>query len=160
MIEFKRKIKTRFIAGLFAVVLSTISLSSVVYAYTLTEPESFYNGISWTWFYSDEARSSYNCLGFATGSMTWEWPNSWGEGATKSQLDSYLAKKGYRPYEYDPFILAYGPSSNKIVHFSKVTGLEWCRSKWGSLELFNHGSHDPYYHSSPYGALQYKYTAN
>lgn len=160
MLKFKKKLHSKFTALLLVALFSAMSFPLVAHAYTLTHPESFYNEISWTWFYSDKATTSYNCLGFATGSMTWEWPSNWGDGATKSQLDSYLAKKGYRPYEYDPFILAYGPSSNKIVHFSKVTGLEWCRSKWGGLELFNHGSHDPYYHNSPYGALQHKYTAN
>lgn len=156
----KDKLRNRVLMLLMMVAICFSSFTSLVHAQNLTYDDSFYDAISWTWYYSDSATTSYNCLGFATGSMTWEWPSNWGEGATKSQLDSYLATKGYRPYQYDPFILAYGPSYNNITHFSKVTGLEWCRSKWGSLELFNHGSHDPYYSSSIYGNLQHKYTAN
>lgn len=126
----------------------------------LTYDDSFYDSISWNWSYSAPATTSYNCLGYATGSMTWEWPSNWGTGATKAQVDSYLATLGYRTSIYDPFILAYGPNENYIVHFSKVTGTSWCRAKWGQLERFNHGSYDPYYHDSVYGALQIKYTAN
>lgn len=152
------KTKKLIIIGIMALGILMCLVSSVK-AYTLTYPESFYNGISWTWYYADSATSAYNCLGYATGSKTWEWPSSFGyESATKAQVDAYLSTLGYKPYQYDPFILAYGPSENQITHFSKVTGLEWCRAKWGRLELFNHGSHDPYYHSSDYGALQIKYT--
>lgn len=151
--------KTKKLITVGVVVLGVLMcLGQSVKAYTLINPESYYNNISWTWYYSDSATNSYNCLGYATGSKTWEWPSKWGSAATKAQVDSYLATLGYKPYQYDPFILAYGPSANKITHFSKVTGLEWCRAKWGGLELFNHGSHDPYYHSSSYGALQIKYT--
>lgn len=155
------KLKKKIFPKVLAVMLSlgfVISVTSVANA--LIYSDSYYDSISWTWYYSDKATTSYNCLGYATGSMTWEWPSYWGDGATKSQVDSYLGTLGYRPYIYDPFILAYGPSQNNITHFSKVTGTEWCRAKWGSLELFNHGSHDPYYHNSIYGALQIKYTAN
>lgn len=144
-----------------AIVLLLVPLFLLIFcksASALVMPDSFYDSISWTWYYSDVATTSYNCLGFATGSNTWEWPSSWGSGATESQVDSYLATLGYSPYIYDPFILSYGPNNNYITHFSKVTGLEWCRAKWGQLEKFNHGSHDPYYHTSSYGALQRKYT--
>ncbi len=150
----------KLIIVVFMALLILLGLGKVVNAYTLVQPESFYNEMSWNWHYAGPATRSYNCLGYATGSKTWEWPSYWGAGATKAQVDSYLATLGYRPYIYDPFILAYGPNLNYITHFSKVTGLEWCRAKWGELELFNHGSHDPYYHSSDYGALQIKYTAN
>lgn len=153
------KIRRKLLVFAMACML-TIGCTSIANAQSLKYDKSFYDSYSWTWYYSNKATTAYNCLGFATGSMTWEWPSSWGAGATKAQVDSYLATKGYRPYIYDPFILAYGPSENYITHFSKVTGLEWCRAKWGALELFNHGSHDPYYHDTPYGALQIKYTAN
>ncbi len=55
----------------FAVVFSLTSISSAAFA--LVNPNSFYDSISWTWSYSDVATTSYNCLGYATGSMTWEW---------------------------------------------------------------------------------------
>ena len=152
------KTKNLIIISLVVLVM-LLCLGQAVNAYTLVEPESFYDSVSWTWYYSDAATRSYNCLGYATGSKTWEWPSSWGRAATKDQVDSYLATLGYKEYPYDAFILAYGPSQNQITHFSKVTGLEWCRAKWGSLELFNHGSYDPYYHDSSYGALQIRYTA-
>lgn len=151
------KTKKLIIIGIMVLGILMCLISSVK-AYTLVMPNSFYDEISWTWYYSDSATSSYNCLGYATGSKTWEWPSSWGGAATKAQVDSYLSTLGYEPYQYDPFILAYGPSQNQITHFAKVTGLEWCRAKWGQLELFNHGNHDPYFHSTDYGALQIKYT--
>ena len=154
------KAKKLIIIGIIALGI-WLFFTQVVNAYSLVYPESFYNSISWTWYYADTATPTYNCLGFATGSRTWEWPSSFGSSsATKAQVDSYLSTLGYRPSTYDPFILAYGENVNSITHFSKVTGLEWCRAKWGQLELFNRGSHDPYYHSSSYGALQIKYTAN
>ncbi|MDK7192428.1 MULTISPECIES: DUF7689 domain-containing protein [Gardnerella] len=157
----KRKMLSAITTYVMVVGMLFFTSNSVAYAYTLSQPKSFYDSISWTWFYSDKATPAYNCLGFATGSMTYEWPSDFGDdAATKAQLDNYLAKKGYRPYKYDPFILAYGHSPDKIVHFAKVTGLKWCRAKWGQLELFNHGSHDPYYPNSVYGSLQHKYTAN
>jgi hypothetical protein len=151
------KIKKLIIIGFIALGISVFFAKN---SYALVYPDSFYDNISWTWYYADAATSLYNCLGYATGNRTWEWPSSWGSTATKAQVDSYLSTLGYRPSAYDPFILAYGSSQNSITHFSKVTGLQWCRAKWGSLELFNHGSHDPYYSSSSYGDLQIKYTAN
>ena len=145
-------------------IITILFLSTLLFTSTtvnaLTYDDSFYDSISWTWSYSAPATTSYNCLGYATGSMTWEWSSNWGSGATKEQVDSYLATLGYRPYIYDAFILAYGPSENCITHFAKVTGTSWCRAKWGQLERFNHSNYDPYYHSSEYGALQIKYTAN
>lgn len=133
-----------------------IVISSTITASALTMPDSFYDGISWTWYYSDVATTDYNCLGFATGSMVWEWP--WGaDNPTDSQVTSYLSGKGYKTSGKWPQILSYGSSSSNIVHFSKVTGEVWCRAKWGSLEKFNHGSYDPYYHNSVYGSLVRKY---
>ena len=135
------------IATLF-VMIACFGMITTVFA--LTKPDSFYNGISWTWQYSAKATSSYNCLGYATGSMTWEWP--WGSSnPTSSQVTTYLKKKGYTKSDKYPHIISYGTSSSKITHFSKVTGTEWCRAKWGSLERFNHHSYDPYYHNSIYG---------
>ena len=122
MMRFKRKALSKISTFVLAMVICFGSFQSVAYAADLTKSKSFYDSISWTWFYSDKAIPSYNCLGFATGSMTWEWPSSFGRDyATKAQLDSYLAKKGYRPYQYDPFILAYGPVADQITHFAKVT---------------------------------------
>lgn len=124
-------------------------------------PDSFYDSISWTWYYSAPYTTSYNCLGYATGSMTWEWPSSWGSGATQAQVDSYLAGLGYNTnHDWYPQIVSYGSSSNYITHFSKVTGDVWVRAKWGSLERFNHGNWNPYYADSLYGLqrrIYYRY---
>lgn len=141
------KSRVRKIA-LLVLSLTTFLLSSVT-AFALVMPDSFYDGISWTWSYSAEATDSYNCLGYATGSMTWEWP--WGySNPSGSQVTSYLSDKGYSTSGNWAQIVSYG-SSSSITHFSKVTGTEWCRAKWGSLERFNHNSWDPYYHDSVYG---------
>lgn len=51
-------------------------------------PDSFYDSISWTWYYSAPYTTSYNCLGYATGSMTWECPSSWGSGAAQAQVET------------------------------------------------------------------------
>lgn len=135
------------------IVLSLVTvllMSTTVYA--LVMDVSFYNGMSWTWSYNAEATGAYNCLGYATGSMTWEWP--WGaQKPSSSQVSAYLASKGYTTVSSSgntPRIISYGWSSN-ITHFSLVTGTDRCRAKWGALERFNHNSWDPYYHDSDYG---------
>lgn len=127
----------------------TVSLSSVT-AFALTQPDSFYDSIAWTWEYSGPATSSYNCLGYATGSMTWEW--AWGaSNPSSSKVTTYLKNKGYSTSGNWAQIVSYGTSS-AVTHFSKVTGTSWCRAKWGSLERFNHASWDPYYSNSVYGS--------
>ena len=145
----KKKI---MISLMLVVSIAILSIS----AFALVKPDSFYNSISWTWHYAGPDTPSYNCLGFATGAMYWEWP--WGgNNPTLSQVSSYLSGKGYRTTGTWAYILAYGPSTSQITHFSKVTGDTWCRAKWGQLELFNHGSWDPYYASSSYGSLRQRY---
>ncbi len=142
--------KTAFI--LIVVVLFAMFSASV---FGLYYPDSYYDAISWTWSYSDTYTTSYNCLGYATGSMVWEWP--WGSSnPTLAQANSYLTSLGYSTSGTNAYILAYGPSS-LVTHFSRVTGTSWCRAKWGSLERFNHGSWDPYYYSSVYGRLMQRY---
>lgn len=126
-------------------------------ANALYYPDSFYDDISWTWYYSATYTNSYNCLGYATGSMTWEWPSAWGSVATQSEVDSYMSGLGYSTTSGETKIISYGPGSNDIAHFSKVTGTSWCRAKWGGLERFNHNSYDPYYSSSIYGSKQRYY---
>ena len=141
MRRFKKTVQIFLLIFLLAV--SSIGI------YALVMPDSFYDSISWTWYYSAAATSSYNCLGYATGSMTWEWP--WGStNPTYSQVDSYLSSLGYSTSGSWESIIAYGSLSG-ITHFSKVTGTSWCRAKWGSLERFNHNSWDPYYANSVYG---------
>lgn len=141
MSKLKKTIQISLV--LLLLVVSSIGI------YALVKPDSFYDSISWTWYYSAPATTSYNCLGYATGSMTWEWP--WGSSnPTYTQVDSYLSSRGYSSSGSVESIIAYG-SLYGITHFSKVTGTSWCRAKWGSLERFNHGSWDPYYHSSVYG---------
>lgn len=117
-------------------------------------PTSYYDAISWIYTYDATYTTSYNCLGWATGSMVWEWPSLWGSGAPKYMVDTYLATKGYSSTlstNLSKRIIAYGPSSNSITHFSKVSSGQ-VSAKWGSLERFKHGiSMDPYYASSDYG---------
>jgi hypothetical protein len=140
---------------LYAVLITVLVAILSISAFGLVYPDSFYNSISWTWYYNSPATSSYNCLGYATGSMTWEWP--WGTvNPTLSQVTAYLGPKGYKTTGTWAYILAYG-SSSSIAHFSKVTGTSWCRAKWGQLELFDHGSWDPYYATSVYGPLVQRY---
>ena len=126
--------------GVLVLVFVVIGALSV---YGLYHPDSWYDERSWTWYYSAPYTWSYNCLGYATGSMTWEWP--WSGLPTNSQVDSYLATKGYKTTGTWAYIISYYDGySSYICHFSKVTGTVWCRAKWGSLERFNHGSWNPY----------------
>ncbi len=121
-----------------------------VTALALSRPKDYYDSISWTYDYSGPSTSSYNCLGYATGSMTWEWP--WkNEYVGISQVKRYLDGKGYTQSDKYPVIIVYGKSKSDIKHFSKVTDKDWCRAKWGALERFNHHSYDPYYSNSIYG---------
>jgi len=130
-----------------AALITTIALTLVLFTTTtfaLYHPDSWYNARCWTWVYSAPYTNSYNCLGYATGSMVWEWPWT-GYNPTKSQVTTYLAGKGYSATgsSIRAEIIAYGTTS-AITHFSKVTGTAWCRAKWGGLERFNHNSWDPY----------------
>lgn len=132
------------------VIIAVIAcLTTATTAFALYYPQSYYDKISWTYEYSAPYTRSYNCLGYATGSMIWEWP--WGKSnPTDAQVTAYLKKKGYYVSNKYPHIISYG-TSNEITHFSKVTGSEWCRAKWGGLERFNHHSYDPYTKNGGYG---------
>ena len=125
---------------------------------------SYYDAISWVYTYQAPYTSSYNCLGWATGSMTWEWPSIWGESATYSQTTNYLVAKGYYlgstpgVLTLTTKIIAYGPSSEKITHFAKVSNKN-VTAKWGQLERFSHGQNaNPYYSSSAYGLARISFT--
>jgi hypothetical protein len=142
---------------LIVLLVSTMLNLGAVSAYALYNPDSFYNNISWTWYYNAPYTNSYNCLGYATGSMTWEWP--WGGNPTSSAVDSYLASLGYSTSGQWAYIISYG-STSAIKHFSKVTGEVWCRAKWGGLERFDHGSWNPYYAASVYGPKVQQYYLN
>lgn len=118
--------------------------------------KSYYDAISWIYTYQAPDSWGYNCLGWATGNMYWEWPSSWGYAATKSDVNAYLAVQGYKSGLNTGLksikIVAYGQSANSIVHFSKVTPTE-VSAKWGALERFSHGiSMDPYYADGVYGS--------
>ena len=126
--------------------------------------KSYYDSISWVWTYQAPYDISYNCLGWATGSMTFEWPSLWGYTATYTEVSNYIRAKGY----YDsgsPAILtngtriiAYGPSSDDITHFAKVLNKE-VTAKWGKLERFSHGQNaNPYYSTSNYGMARISFT--
>lgn len=140
--------RKRFKAFLTGIMVMCVVLVFSVSAYALVYSDSFYDAISWTWEYSAPDTTSYNCLGYATGSMCWEWP--WTGNPDIASVTTYLSNKGYSSTGNWAQIIAYG-NPWEITHFSKVTGSSWCRAKWGSLERFNHASWDPYYHSSSYG---------
>mgnify|MGYP001029710498 FL=1 len=117
--------------------------------------QSYYDAISWIYIYQDTYTKSYNCLGWATGSMVFEWPSSWGTGATQLQVNAYLALQGYKNTTLNfgaqsTKIVAYGPSANSIVHFSKVTPTE-VTAKSHALSM------DPYYANSDYGSPRVYY---
>lgn len=159
--------KKKFKFILFTLI-TVFGISISTSGYTLVMPKSFYDAISWTYTYDAPATGgpgtpgAYNCLGYATGSMQWEWP--WGgNNPTKSQVDTYLGNQiyGYKSALYgtpiaNPLIIAYG-STSQIVHFSKVTSYGNCTAKWGTYERFVHGSLDPYYSTSPYGSAAVTY---
>lgn len=136
-------------------ILSMVSISVCALMYS----DSFYNSISWTWEYNAPATDSYNCLGYATGSMDYEWP--WGaSNPTSAQVDSYFNDGIWYNYTshpygspYQPKIISYG-SSSSIKHFSKVPvgASGYCIAKWGPAERFKHYSWSPYYSSSVYGS--------
>ncbi|MGE5342627.1 MAG: hypothetical protein ACM3SY_14225 [Candidatus Omnitrophota bacterium] len=118
--------------------------------------QSVYNSCSWTWSYAGPCSSQYNCLSYALGiTSSWIWP--WGGCPTSSQVDTYLATQGYYTTGDFPKIISYGSSSSCIVHFGKVTSSTTITAKWGSLNLLNHGSWNPYYSGSCYGSMQSVY---
>lgn len=150
----------------FILSLVTICLTSIV-AYAAHITPAVANNMSWSWEYYDTSGNgdeSYNCLGYATGSYTWEWP--WPIVQTNvysSDVNQYLnTKYGYSNVDFSNKnvvsnskwkIVSYGPGYNQIAHFSKVTPLnpDYCIAKWGRGERFYHYSLDPYYSSSSYG---------
>lgn len=135
--------------NVFGVMLFTIlSIAIASSAYALYYPTKFYTNRSWTYIYNGPLSTNYNCLGYATGSMYWEWP--WSGNPTKSQVASYLKTKyGYKNYSWGtplkPSIISYG-TSGAIMHFSKIPNADLgdCYAKWGSLERFKHQSWNPY----------------
>lgn len=142
----------------FLLSLALILTAMATSAYALTYPDSFYDSIAWTWWYNPTydgpATSSYNCLGYATGSMYWEWP--WGgRNPSDYEVTTYLSNKGYSKDNIFPTIISYGTASS-ITHFSKVVDSTVTRAKWGHLERLTSGSWDPYYTSS-YGHPVSKY---
>lgn len=156
MLKFIKKRNYKLL--MLFVVLFTFGVTNVNALYN---PDSFYDAISWKYSYQATYTNSYNCLGWATGSMTWEWPSAWGEGANLTVVNLYFKSKGYlertTPSLSATKIVGYGPSSNKIVHFSKVS-LSKVSAKWGRLERFSHYSElDPYYSNSVYGLARVYY---
>jgi len=133
----------------FAIISTFLSLALTLTVSALYYPTTFYTNRSWTYQYAGTYTSSYNCLGYATGSMRWEWP--WGaSNPTSANVTTYLSNTyGLTSFSwgtpYQPKIISYGTSSG-ITHFSKVpTGASgYCYAKWGQLELFKHNSLNPY----------------
>lgn len=134
--------------------------------HALYYPNDYYNKISFTWTYNAPYTTSYNCLGYATGSMTWEWP--WIYNPKSIEVDYYLSTKGHSyigPYTAGKTygIMSYGPSLSTITHFAKspapnsIMGVNRSVAKWGGLERFTHESADPYYTSSSYSDARTMY---
>ena len=101
---------------------------------------------------------SYNCLAYALGNTSsWIWP--WGEDCPDvPHLTSYMGRLGYVPvttYQSD-CVVAYGPSSSTITHFSKsVSGT--VTAKCGQLELMQHSGYNAYFANGGYGTPQAYY---
>ena len=57
---------------LLTVVLIIAALTMPLYA--LYYPDQFYSNRASSYTYNAPYTDSYNCLGYATGSMIWEWP--------------------------------------------------------------------------------------
>lgn len=133
--------------GLFLATLALTLAFSMTTAFALYYPDEFYSNRSWTYTYDGPTSNSYNCLGYATGSMTWEWP--WYGTPTDSQVTAYLGNKGYTAFlngqPYQAKIISYGTTSS-VTHFSKSSQTlgSSCIAKWGGLERFQHGSWNPY----------------
>lgn len=143
------------------ILMGVLSMAAVAMYY----PNSFYDARAKTWTYEGPVDTSYNCLGYATGSMTFEWP--WRGNATTADVNNYL-EKYYNLTEYTsgPYavkIHAYGTTDN-VVHFAKSDGRDII-AKWGQLELISSETWDPYY-SAPgnetdyYGPLVASYRMN
>ncbi len=147
-----------FVPLILFTILCTFTFNNRVKA--LYNPTSYYDAISWIYTYDATYTPSYNCLGWATGSMTWEWPSLWGSAATKSQVDAYLISKGYYSVSSTSTvkkIIAYGSSTSSIVHFAKVNSGA-VSAKWGQLERFTHGiSINPYISTGVYGSSRAYY---
>lgn len=154
----KKFLKIIFIS--FAIVIAFNFKNSKVDA--LYYDKSYYDAISFIYSYEAPNTYDYNCLGWATGSMTWEWPSQWGEGTSVQIISLYLNTKNYSLSSAKPNfgftkLLAYGPSSNKITHFAKVASGK-VTAKWGALERFSHSTtFSPYYENSNYGLLRANY---
>lgn len=102
--------------------------------------------------------SSYNCLAYAIGNTsTWIWP--WGgTNPTVSQLTTYMNGLGYvkvSAYQSN-CVVAYGTSTSKITHFSKVVS-GTVTAKCGRLELMKHSGYDAYFENGSYGSPQAYY---
>lgn len=131
-------------------------------AYAMEEPDSFYDAIAYSWEYEGPATTTYNCLAYALGSTsTWYWP--WGSSnPTSDQVDSLMDTAGYDSYFYgspfNPEIISYvadgnytGTDDDEVVHFGKAFTGGTLISKWGSLELIESNSWNPFKTSGAYG---------
>jgi len=118
-------------------------------AFALVAPTEFYDHRSWTYTYDGPADPDYNCLAYALGLSEWECP--WGENLPSDSSVTYWIET-FHGYEkildgqpIQPRIISYG-TTDAIWHFSKSNqslGCS-CKAKWGALELFLHGSCNPY----------------
>lgn len=147
------KMNKKIVFVLTVLLICIISITSVSALYY---PDSFYNAISWTWTYDAPYTDDYNCLGYATGWMIWEWP--WGGvQPTATQVDNYMLSFHFMVVNNSsPLIISYA-KDGLVTHFSKVTGFNTCTAKWGEFERFRHASWNPYYPTSVYGTLNAKY---
>lgn len=123
-----------------------LSLSMAVSAYALLYDRSFYDKIAWTWQEYASWDPDYNCLAYSIGlTNAWLWPTSEERNATQNETRLFMASYGYGFTTSNPTILAYGPSSDSIDHFSRKIDSSTSRAKWGALEVMTSYSLDPYY---------------
>lgn len=125
----------------FMLIVSSISMTLGALYY----PNEFYSHRVTSYTYTAPVTSSYNCLGYATGSMIWEWPWNLTYKPTPENVAFHLnATYGYNTTTVgNGTIISYGTSS-EITHFSKAIGLTSVEAKWGQLERFTHSSRNCY----------------
>lgn len=126
------------------VIIIITSLFSIS-ANALYFPTYFYDNRASSYTKIGDVDSDYNCLAYSLGiTNDWVWP--WGASNPSPYQAQNTLNLLYGLDETSVFqgeIIAYG-NSNEITHFSKESGFNTCKAKWGGLELFSHNSRDPY----------------
>lgn len=140
--EFMKGLMTKKKGLIILTCLVTVLLLSIS-AFALYMPDLFYSNRCSTYSYLGPVNPNYNCLAYAMGYSSWEWP--WGASNPQPYLvDSYMVMHGKRKVTVATGnIISYG-SSSQITHFSKAVAFQTVEAKWGELELFTHYLRSPY----------------